>query len=69
MIATQRTILDAEQRKKAIRDIVIYMFDTSPYPSLIGSYFLSATQAKIRDFPPEGNTFQWGDHYESVWVA
>lgn len=69
MIANQRTILDAQQRKQAIRDIIIYMFDNSPYPSLIGSYFLSATQGNVKDFPPEGNTFQWGDHYESVWSA
>lgn len=62
MIANQRTILDVQQRKQAIRDIVIYMIDHSPYPSLIGSYFLIATQGNLKDFPPEGNTFQWGDH-------
>lgn len=69
MIAKQRTMLDTQERKQAIREIILYMFDSSPYTSMVGSYFLSATQGNIKAFPPEGNTFEWGDHYESVWAA
>jgi peptide/nickel transport system substrate-binding protein len=68
MFANQRTIFDEQQRKKAVRDIVVYMIDQCPYGSAVPYYILYATPPNINSFPPQGPTFKWGDHYEAVWV-
>jgi len=68
MIAKQRTIFDGAERKKAIRETVLYMIDHVPYASLVSRYVLNASQANVKDFPTEGVTTNWGDHYETVWI-
>ena len=69
MIAKQRTIFDEAERKKAVRDIIVYMIDHCPYGSAEPYYILYATPPDIHGFPPQGPTFKWGDHYEDVWVT
>ncbi|HTE86720.1 MAG TPA: ABC transporter substrate-binding protein [Dehalococcoidia bacterium] len=69
MIARQRTIFDGQERKKAVRDIVLYMIDHSPYGVFIDRYILSATQAKVHQFPAEGPTNKFGSYYEDIWLA
>lgn len=68
MIAKQRTIFDEKQRKQAVRDIIIYMIDHCPYGSAVPNYILTATPPKVQDFPGQGPTFEWGDHYENIWL-
>jgi peptide/nickel transport system substrate-binding protein len=67
MIAKQRTLLDETQRKKAIRDIIIYMLDTSPYTFQAGVFDLNASKKDVMGTPPEGKSFKWSEHYELVW--
>ncbi|HTE87211.1 MAG TPA: ABC transporter substrate-binding protein [Dehalococcoidia bacterium] len=67
MIENQRTILDENQRKKAIRDIIIYMLDTSPYTFQAGVFDLNASKKDVMATPPEGKSFKWSEHYELVW--
>jgi peptide/nickel transport system substrate-binding protein len=68
MFEKQKGIFDEAQRKKAVRDILLYMIDNCPYGSTSTYYDLNATQPAVRQFPAEGPTFKWGDHYESVWT-
>jgi len=68
MIDKQRTIFDEKERKKAVRDIIIYMMDTCPYGTAVPNYVLYATPPRIHNFPGQGPTFKWGDHYENIWV-
>jgi len=67
MIANQRTLLDEAQRKKAIREIIIYMIDTSPYTFQAGVFDLNASKKNVMATPPEGKSFKWSEHYELVW--
>jgi len=68
MIDKQRTLFDENERKKAVRDIIIYMMDTCPFGSAVPNYILTATPPKLRNFPGQGPTFKWGDHYENIWL-
>ncbi|HTE85192.1 MAG TPA: ABC transporter substrate-binding protein [Dehalococcoidia bacterium] len=68
MIAKQRTIFDENERKKAIGEITLYMIDHVPYGCLVSRYVLNATQLNVENFPTEGVTTNWGDHYETAWV-
>ena len=67
MIEKQRTLLDEGQRKKAIRDIIIYMLDNSPYTFQSGVFDLNASKKDVMATPPEGKSFKWSEGYESVW--
>lgn len=69
MFAEQRAIFDEAERRKAIRQIILYMMDNSPYTSQVGVYELNATKRDVRDFTPEGKSFRWGERYESIWRA
>jgi peptide/nickel transport system substrate-binding protein len=69
MIAKQRTIFDGQERKKAVREIILYMVDHCPYGSLVAGYVLNATVPKVRGFAAEGTSITWGDHYETVSIA
>jgi peptide/nickel transport system substrate-binding protein len=68
MIAKQRTIFDEQERKKAVRDIVLYMIDNIPYSTLVSRYLLNAVQLRVHDFAASSQTFDWGSRYETVWV-
>jgi peptide/nickel transport system substrate-binding protein len=67
MFAKQRTIFDESERKQAIRQIILYMIENSPYTSQVGVYELNATKPDVHDFVPEGKSFRWGERYESIW--
>ena len=69
MFVKQRAIFDEQERKKAVRDIIVYMLEHCPYGSAVPYYILYATPPNVHGFPPQGPTFKWGDHYESVWVS
>jgi peptide/nickel transport system substrate-binding protein len=69
MIAKQRTIFDEAERKKAVREIIIYAIDHSPYGSVDARYVLNAAAQKVHAFPVEGTTNKFGEHYENAWVS
>ena len=69
MIAKQRTIFDDGERKKAVRDIIIYAIEHSPYGSVDARYVLNAAALKVHAFPVEGTTNKFGEHYENAWVS
>ena len=68
MISKQRTIFDEKQRKQAVREIVLYMIDNSPYSTLVSRYVLNALQPRVHAFAPSSQSFDWGSRYETVWV-
>jgi peptide/nickel transport system substrate-binding protein len=63
MIDKQQTMFDAQQRKAAVRDIVLYMIDHGP--STIGAnlFFLYGVKPKVHGYAPEhglnGRQYQW----------
>ncbi len=69
MFDKQKTIFDEKERKKAVREILLYMIDNCPYGSTSTYYALNASQPTVRQFPADGPTFKWGDHYESIWAS
>jgi peptide/nickel transport system substrate-binding protein len=69
MIDKQRAIFDENQRKQAVRDIIVYMIEHCPYGSIDARYVLNATRLSVRGFPAEGAGNQFGEHYEDAWVA
>ncbi|HTE85385.1 MAG TPA: ABC transporter substrate-binding protein [Dehalococcoidia bacterium] len=69
MIDKQRAIFDEKQRKQAVREIVTYLIDHSPYGSVDARYVLNAAALKTHDFPVEGTTNKFGEHYENVWLS
>lgn len=69
MIAKQRTIFDEAERKKAVRDIIMYAIDHVPYGSIDARYVLNAASLKVHNFPVEGTTNRFGEHYENAWVS
>jgi peptide/nickel transport system substrate-binding protein len=68
LIAKQRRLLDVPERRKAVKEIILYMIDHSPYGSAAAHFILNATQRKVQGFVPEGDSIQWGDHYEAIWL-
>jgi len=69
MIAKQRTIFDETERKKAVRDIILYLIDNCPYSVVDSRYILNAASLKVHNFPVEGTTQRMGEHYESAWLS
>jgi ABC-type transport system substrate-binding protein len=69
MFDKQRAIFDENQRKQAVRDIIVYMIDHCPYGSVDARYVLNATKLSVHGFPAEGAGNQFGEHYENAWIA
>jgi ABC-type transport system substrate-binding protein len=69
MFAQQRTMFDDKQRKQAVRDIIFYMADHSPYSCFVNRYLLNATQPRFQNFPAEGPTNKFGSYYENISVG
>jgi hypothetical protein len=66
MIKKQRGIFNVQERKAAIRDIIIYLNDVYP-ASALGLYSsLSAALPRVQNYAPEAG-FN-GRTYESVWL-
>ena len=64
---TADAILDEAERKKAVREIIIYMLDTSPYTFQAGVFDLNASKKDVMDTPPEGKSLKWSGEYDRVW--
>lgn len=60
-------LCNTDERKKSVRDIIIYMIDYSPYTNIAGVFDLNATQAQIHGFTPEGKSFRWSERHENIW--
>jgi peptide/nickel transport system substrate-binding protein len=69
MFDKQRALFDENQRKQAVRDIIVYMIDRCPYGSVDARYVLNATKLSVHGFPAEGAGNQFGEHYENAWIA
>ena len=69
MAAKQRTIFDETERKKAVRDIILYLIDNCPYSVVDSRYILNAAALKVQNFPVEGTTQRMGEHYEGAWLG
>jgi peptide/nickel transport system substrate-binding protein len=69
MIAKQRTLFDEQERKKAVREIVLYMIDHMPYSAIDGRYVLTASPLAVQGAPAESaGSLSWCNHYENIWV-
>lgn len=68
MFDRQRTIFDEQQRRQAVREIIISMIDRCPYGSVDARYVLNANRLNVHGFPAEGAGNQFGEHYEDVWI-
>ena len=68
MIDKQRSIFDVSERKTAVKDILRYMMDNSPYTAWAGRELLSLESPKVHNWAPEGISTTWGYNYELVWV-
>lgn len=66
MIDRQRTILDVQQRKALVREIIVYTFDHVADTLPANYYVLNAIKPQVRNFAPEN--FLNGRQYESIWL-
>jgi ABC-type transport system substrate-binding protein len=67
MIDRQRAIFDDAERKKAIKDVVLYLIDHSPATLPGNRYFQQAVQARVQNQTPE--YFLNGRQYAQVWLS
>jgi len=68
LVDKQRGVFDTTQRKAAVKDVLKYMMDHSPYTAWTSRYNPNAAQLKVQGFVPEGNSAVWGYHYDQVWL-
>jgi peptide/nickel transport system substrate-binding protein len=66
MIDRQRAIFDANQRKTAIRDIVMYYIENGPGCIPANRLFLNAVKPTVRNYAPE--FYMFGNQYEQIWL-
>ncbi|HXG36980.1 MAG TPA: ABC transporter substrate-binding protein, partial [Dehalococcoidia bacterium] len=66
MIDKQRPIFDLNQRKAAIREIILYYIENGPGSIPANRFFLNAVKPNIRGYAPEFHIF--GDQYEQIWL-
>lgn len=65
-IDRQRTIFDLQQRRAAVREIVVYLAEHFPGVVPSARYLLNAVKRQIRDYAPE--FWLQGRQYEWVWL-
>jgi ABC-type transport system substrate-binding protein len=68
LIDKQIEIFDEPKRKAAIKEIMVYLVQNSPYIGWNGRYSLNASQLKVKNWAPESNSAIWGYAYEDVWL-
>lgn len=68
LIEQQRRTFNLQERRKIVREIILYMIDHSPYGSTSAHFVLNAMQPALKGFVPEGSTVRWGHNYENVWL-
>jgi peptide/nickel transport system substrate-binding protein len=66
MIEKQRTILDVNQRKALVKDMIKYLIDNGPSTMCAQRNFLNAVKPKVHDYAPE--FVMSGQQYERIWV-
>lgn len=67
MIEEQRTLFDLQQRKAAVKEILRYIIDRSPYTNFGSFGFINAWAPNVRNFTPEtGRPHMW--QFERVWL-
>lgn len=66
LIEKQRLIFNLQERKAAVKEIILYMIEN--HPAVIGSgrYFLNGVKPYVRNFFPEW--YLNGRQYEQVWL-
>jgi ABC-type oligopeptide transport system substrate-binding subunit len=67
MIERQRGILNTEERKALIKEILLYVIDNTPQVIPANRYHLMGVSRKIRGYVPEGGHMR-GRQYEWVWI-
>ncbi|HTE83407.1 MAG TPA: ABC transporter substrate-binding protein, partial [Dehalococcoidia bacterium] len=67
MIDKQRTIFDDKQRKAAVREILLYMLEHSPYTVGTGLYYFHAYQPRVQGYQPETHYLN-GRLFQTVWL-
>jgi ABC-type transport system substrate-binding protein len=67
LIDKQRTIFDVNQRRAAIKDIIVYMIDHCPGVVPTNRFFPNAVSAKVHNYAPE--FYMFGDQYEQIWLS
>lgn len=68
MVDKQRTIFDVAQRKAAVKEILTYLIENSPYTGWSGRYVLNVGRRRLKEWAPEGASARWGYNYERVWL-
>jgi peptide/nickel transport system substrate-binding protein len=68
MIDKQRTLFDIPQRKAAVREVLRYLVDNAPYVSSAAFSRLDASQLRVQDRSPEGESYFLGYQYDKVWL-
>jgi peptide/nickel transport system substrate-binding protein len=66
LIAKQRHTLDLNQRKAAVREVIMYLLDPYPATALSLTYTLSAARPQVRNYRPE--TGFDGRMAETTWL-
>jgi ABC-type transport system substrate-binding protein len=68
LIDKQRTMFDLNQRRAAVKDVLVYLIENAPYTSWLGRYTPNIAHLKVQNWQPEGNSAVWGYQYEHVWL-
>jgi peptide/nickel transport system substrate-binding protein len=66
MIARQRTIFDVAQRRVAVKEIVQWMIDNTPWTSSSNYFSFVAIKPTVQGWTPEHYT--QGNNYEQYWL-
>lgn len=68
MIDKQRTILDENERVKAVKDIVKYVADKMYVLSSVGSYKYSLIQPRVRNYNYSDSLGSHTEMYAKLWL-
>jgi peptide/nickel transport system substrate-binding protein len=66
MVARQRTIFDVAQRRVAVKEIIQWMIENTPFTSSANHFAFSATKPTVKGWVPEHYT--QGNSYETLWL-
>jgi peptide/nickel transport system substrate-binding protein len=66
MIEKQRALLDVNQRKALVKDMIKYLIDNGPSTMCAQRNFLNAVKPKVHEYAPE--FVLSGRQYEWIWV-
>jgi peptide/nickel transport system substrate-binding protein len=69
MIDKERTLLNAEERRKSVFDIQKYIADQMYAPSTVGTYNWVMVQPRVRNYQYTSTPARVGETYAKAWVA